>query len=274
MKNIRTFSLLIGLSNFTFANNTNIILAAETAYTHGDVNKLIYLAHQNQHNTLVQYLNAQLLLTKDKPTMAYDFALEQSDGFLRNNTIRQLLIYYYNKKDYAEYKKFYSKLSPSTASINEKCGFDLANFKLGISATPLTDPKDLTSNDIPDWCADYITALYQNDKLTQYGLNLALFNLIVNDKLSSFSEAARANGITPLNFSSYRNRKISDLPNNKYLLVYRIAQLAKSDPDNAYSAVDATDLDDYSDAFLYNYIAVQAAKKQNFSFAIKLFKKR
>ncbi len=268
-------SILLFISNaYAFASNNIAQIEADRAYSTNNLGKLNNLYKLNPQDPVITYLNAKInLLNKNAPSYAEDFVKRMPDGYMKNDILHQLLIFYYNNDSFANYKNSYNALNNTQISSNETCGFDIANFKLNIKQKAITDLNWLTNNNITPWCAELGMLKYKNHEISSNALNRMLYNLVIYGDLSTFNKLAPQIKTKPINFNAYQNSSFSKLPQNPFILTYYISLRAKKTPDKAYDMLNAIAINPNSKSILANYIALQLALKQNFTDAISLFEK-
>ncbi|MBP9743281.1 MAG: lytic transglycosylase domain-containing protein [Burkholderiales bacterium] len=251
-----------------------IILKADKAYTTGNLTSLGEIYSADPKNQVVSYLYAKAMLTKNIAKYAEDFVSNTSDNYMRNDLIHQLLIFYFNNDSYSSYLRVFKSLNPTTASLNEKCGYDYASNATNLSFKPLVNNVWLVNNNVPGWCAILTGIYYNNGKINAKERNLLLYNLIINYKTDIFNSVADEMHIKPINFYHYQNSKTSNLPNNNnynYLVVQRINAIGHNDPYLAYSEMKQANINSNTEEFLGNYLAMQFAMKHDFEKAINLY---
>lgn len=268
------FLVLLALPISAFADiaNGSTILAADKAYTTGNLSKLATLYQHNNKVRIVSYLYAKGILTKNIATPTENFIKIKHDDYMRIDLIHQLLIYYYQNNDYTSYIRTFNLLPQLRANNNERCGYDLANTHLHKDTTPLMNSSWLISNSLPPWCADLMTINYVYRQISSNERDFMLVNLILNKHTDIFNSIASGIGISPINFYQYQNKNISkNSPNYKFITAYKISAVAKKSPDLALSILDNSSLSSEIKSIIYGYLGMQFALNQNFKQAIKMY---
>ena len=270
MKKKFVLSIILLIASLTAQAISNIVLA-DKYYTSGNLTQLSKMYTTNPQNRTIAYFYAKALLNKNSTDAAETFIKSSLNDYMRADLIHQLLIFYFNAGKYSDYLRNFKLLSLNLTSNNEKCGHDYANVVSGGDATNLTDVDWLTTNNIPNWCAQLISI--KHTKVDNNVKTLMLYNLIINDKTDIFNQVAPELGIQPLNFSKANGTPSKRLSGNSFLIVYRIANIAKKDPDAALSELNSISINNTATEFLGNYLAMQFARKHNFSKALSLYHK-
>jgi soluble lytic murein transglycosylase-like protein len=266
---------LLGLSFLavvSIAQAAPDIALADKYYTSGNLTKLAKMYAANPKNRTIAYFYARASLNKNSVTAAETFIKSGLNDYMRTDLIRKLLIFYFKGDKYSDYLRIFNLLTPSNlASNNEKCGHDLASQLSESKPSSLMDVNWLITNNIPNWCAQLVIA--KHIKISDNVRDLMLYNLIINDKTDIFNQIAPELKVHPLNFSRHLNTAAKRLPNNTFLIVYRIINVAKKNPEAALSEFNSVDLNDAATEFLGNNLAMQFARKHEFAKALSLYTK-
>ena len=269
-KSLISLTLLL-LTGITFAQGApNNYVPADKYYNSSNVARLSQLCAANPGNRTLAYFCARASLDKNSPAASELFIKNNFNDYMRADLIHQLLIFYFNADKYSDYLRIFNLLAPNLMSNNEKCGHDYANLVSGGKTANITDVDWLTTNNIPNWCAQLIA--HQHTKADDAVKTLMLYNLIINDKTDIFNQVAPSLHISPINFAKYHGTPAKRLPNS-FLIIYRVAYIAKKDPDTALSELNSANPNHTAAEFLGNYLAMQFARKHNFSKALSLYSK-
>lgn len=214
--------------SYAIAIDNTPLLEADKAYRYQDMKTLIKLVYNNYKDPTINYLLAKSMLNNDKIKYAEDYIKNMPDNYMKNDLIHQLLIFYYNKHDYVRYKTIYKKIKNSQINQNEACGFELATFKSNNQVTPTINRSDLIRNQTPIWCTDLVIFEFKSNNINQAGLDLMLYNLIATGKPILFNQAvSEIKSMKKLNFARFSSIPTYKLPQNRFLIVNRITQVAK-----------------------------------------------
>lgn len=258
------FFIVCSLIGVGYANAASSTVLADHAYTSKNLKALSSIYSNNSDNETIFYLYAELALKNNDPTPARKFILNSSDTYMRTNLIHLILDYYYQNRDFGNYVKFYHNFPKDQANLNEKCGLDLSNLALGNNEAMLTNSTWLVSNNTSNWCGDLIASLFHDNELAATDKDTMLYNLILDGNTTRVNQIRKALGEETINFNSYDSE-------NPFQLVNRLVKIGKNDPASAYSKANSLDLDTNTQRFIYNYLAMRFATKQNFSQALKLY---
>lgn len=262
--------LMLPLS--AFATTSTIILAADKAYTTGNLSKLSSVYQHNSNVRIVNYLYAKGMLTKNIATPAENLISIKHDDYMRIDLLHQLMIYYYQNNNFVNYIRIFNLLPLQRANTNERCGYDLANMSLRRATSPLVSPVWLIGNSLPQWCADLMATKYTYHKIDTNERNFMLTSLILNKHTDTFNAIARSVGVTPINFYQYdRSKLLSSNNAYKFIVTYKITTIAKKDPEAAQDKLTDSGLPDNLKAIIYGYLGMQYALKQDFKHAIKMY---
>lgn len=275
MKRKTLTTILCVLCLPAIAENSSVLIKADKAYTTGNITSLGSVFSSDPHNRVISYLYAKAMLTKNIAKYAEDFVNDSPDSYMRSDLTHQLLTFYYNNNSYSSYIRTYNLLKANQTSLNEKCGYDLANTASSSDRIAL-DINWLISNKTPTWCADLIGREFNHGKLNSKQRDLMLFNLIANDKTDIFNQIASEISLRPINFYHYQNNSVTSLPRNddyKYLVVNRVTNIAYKDPDSALTEMKRASLDSTTRDFLGSFIAQRYAIKHDFDSALSLYSK-
>lgn len=266
------FLILLALPIYAFADilSGNAILAADKAYTTGNLSKLATIYQHNRKVRVVNYLYAKGILTKNIATPTENFIKIKHDDYMRIDLIHQLLVYYYHNNNYANYIYTFNLLPQVRTNTNERCGYDLANTRLHKDTTPLMDSTWLISNSLPPWCADLMTTNYIYHQINSNERDFMLVNLILNKHIDTFNAIARGIGISPINFYRYQS-PTKNSPDYKFITTYRISAIAKKNPDGALDILENSNLSSPLKSIIFGYLGMQFALNQNFKQAIKMY---
>lgn len=253
-------------------SSDNDIVTANRFYSNGNVNSLAQIFKENKKNKVIHYFYAKALLEKNNPAVANDFITLGTTDYLRNDIIHNLLNYYYNN-DISYYRSTLELLPSDQVSVNEKCGLDIANLLYKKGSYPQSDIHYLVNNNLPPWCAMLTAKYYNNGGMDKKQIQRMLFNLLIYNKETLFNQIAPIIGINHINFTHYKSVPISKLPNNDFLAVNFIATIAEKDPTQASKELRSLSIDEATNSFINNYIAMQYAKKHMFRQSINLFEK-
>lgn len=265
MKNLILSILLLNLG-ICSASTTPQLLTAAQAYSKSDLTALSYLSQNNPKSNFFSYLNAGANLTKSNPKEANSFVLSNPSGYFHNDISHRLLDYYFNNQDWNNYLHIYNQLDSSQATINETCGFDLANLAKNSSQSQKININNLISNKMPLWCISLVASSINSEKLSPKVKTQFLNNLIANNQLSQFNQVASALGTDTPIFNA--NTPSSQL-NNSYQIVYRIKSLSQKSPNIAFDELSSANLPSDTKQFLFNQIAADLATRQMFDLAKK-----
>ena len=165
MKNLILSILLLNLG-ICSASTTPQLLTAAQAYSKSDLTALSYLSQNNPKSNFFSYLNAGANLTKSNPKEANSFVLSNPSGYFHNDISHRLLDYYFNTQDWSNYLRIYNQLDSSQTTINETCGFDLANLAKNSSQPLKSNINNLISNKMPLWCISLVASSINSEKLS------------------------------------------------------------------------------------------------------------
>ncbi|MFN7094705.1 MAG: hypothetical protein ACK4M7_05000, partial [Burkholderiales bacterium] len=258
------------------ANNNLPVVKADKAYTANNLVQLSKLYQAYPTDITINYLYSKAMLSKNNSTYAVNFVTQFPNSYMRSDILHKLLIFYFTNNSLTNYKRTFTILPLAQTSINEKCGYDLANIVLSVSSKPLLSNEWLISTRIPSWCANLIATRYNRGRLDEDQRNLMLYNLLADGKTDVFNHVAPSVGLAAINFARYYNVEVDELPANKnynYLVVNRIVNIAKKDPTRADREIKQANLDANTRIYLTNYLAMQFAIKQKFDQAELLYKK-
>jgi soluble lytic murein transglycosylase len=251
-----------------FLTSQNVLLRAEYAYTSGNMAQLNGLYNNYSGNPIISYLYAKATLNSDNPNITKQVITFLPDSFIRNDLLHQLLIYDMNHKEFNGYIDHYNELYNTQISLNEKCGFDLANLmSKNTKADSLTTTDELVNNDLPNWCIALVMQQYNQGNVNDEQLSLFLNNLALNGKLDNAKNAANRTNWDKSNHLITNNSRFNTLTT--------LTNMAKKNPEGALSKFNQSNLhlDKYTTGFIANYIAMQFARKQDFVNAKTLFTK-
>ena len=252
---------------------SSLLIKADKAYTTGNLTALGTLYSTDSQNRVISYLYAKAMLTKDVAKYAKYFIANSPNSYMRNDLIHQLLIFDFNNKSYADYKRIFNLLDISQTNQNEKCGFDYSVY-MTKSGTATLDTGSLINNNIPSWCASYIAIKYQKGDISTFERNIMLDNLIINNKTDVFNQIANDIKIHQISFAHYDKTATKKLPKNKdynFLVVNRISNIGHKTPDIALKELKQSDVDSDTKAVLSNYLAMQFAQTHDFETALSLY---
>lgn len=243
------------------------VTAADKYYTNNNIAELGKIYNKNPNNRVIAYLYAKAQLNKNNASMAELFIRNNVNDYLYNDTLHQLLIFYFTNKSYSNYQRIYKLLPDNQKTTNEKCGMDLATGSVTV------DLDYIAKNNPPIWCAAALAFAYTKGDLTKEERNWMLYNLLANDKNSAYNQAAPIMGIGTINFAVYNNKPVHKLPANDFLVVNRITNIGHKNPDLAFTEFKSANISSNARTFLGNYLAMQFAQKHNFKQASYLYEK-
>ena len=271
MKKLLFLILLFTLNTYALADNTAIV-AADKAFTTGNLSKLSTIYQQNKNVRVISYLYAKGMLTKNIATPAESFISVKYDDYLRIDLIHQLMIYYYKNNRFTAYIKAFNLIPITRVNLNEKCGYDLANMTKGKGQNPLLTNSVLVSNSLPQWCADLVATKFKYQNISKEERDFVLINLVLNKHSDTFNSIAQYVNASPINFYQYSNKNISDNnPNYNFVIAYKISAIAKKEPDDALNILENSSIGSNLKSIIYGYLGMQFALNQNFTQAIKMY---
>jgi soluble lytic murein transglycosylase len=264
------FKLVIGalaaLGSVAHAANIVGWTNASKAYATSNLSQLATLAKASPNDQLITYLNASANLNKTNPNPALTAINSLPDSYFRNELLHQLLSYYFNNQDWKKYLNLFSLLPDKQASINETCGYDVANFALNQKAPLKSDLKNLIGDKMPLWCISLVASEINNGTLPKSLQLPFLLGLITNDQTFQFNQLAATFKLAKVNFSATIN---SSNQANPYQVAYRINALSGKQPEQAYSELAANNkIPAEAKAYLFNIVASDLAKGQRFNQAL------
>lgn len=270
MKKILILGIAAFYVNISQAANSNTTSITNNiqAYNQRNLTELAKLA-TNPNDKLANYLNANANLAKNNPEPSLNFIKSNSDGYLRNDLIHQLLSFYFDNQNWDAYSKVYAKLSPEQASNNETCGYDMANFALGNNLATKSDFNYLIANKLPLWCISLIATKLNDGSLDKASQTPFLYSLITNNQITQFNQLTGVFKINSVNLSS--STSANNL-SNVYQIVYRIENLSAKYPDQAYAELNNANVNSMTKQYLYNLVAADLASHQMFDLAVKAIK--
>lgn len=265
--------LVLGITAFCVnvsqaTNSTASITNVTQAYNQRNLTELAKFS-ANFDDKLANYFNANANLAKNNPEPSLNFIKNNSEGYLRNDLIHQLLSFYFDTQNWEAYSKAYLKLAADQASSNETCGYDMANFALSNKQDSKSDFNYLIANKLPLWCISLIATKLNDDSLNKVNQIPFLYNLIANGQITQFNQLTGVFKINSINFSS--NTSANNL-SSPYQIVYRIENLSAKYPDQAYTELSKTNVNSITKQYLYNLVAADLASHQMFSLAAKAIK--
>lgn len=247
------------INSVAIAEGSNAsIVKAERAFSSGNLALLAQLYKSNPNNITISYFYSKAMLLKNNTSFAEYFVANSPNSFMRNDMSHQLLAFYFNNNSFARFRTAFNRLPLPQASINEKCGYDLAGIAVHAGTKRLISNNWLTSNNIPGWCANLGASLYKQGVINNDQKNRMLYNLLAYDKADIANQTLR-------NLGSGRS--------SQYLVVNKVTALAKKDPDSAYAQMKQASLDSNTKNFLGSYLAMQFAIKHQFGNAKSLYDK-
>lgn len=263
IKKILLANLLNSVLIVANADNTANWINASSYYQKSNLNALQQLSDNNPEDKILGYMFSIASIDKMNTTPA-EFFIDGKRDYLATDIRHRLLTYNFNNQNWAKYIVTYKGLTDSQSSLNEDCGYDLANFALNNKVAPAVNYNELIRNKMPLWCISLVTSKLANNKLN-IDKNILLFNLIINGQTAQFQQVAKSLNVDPsLNSNS--------LNQTSYQIVNRIANLANKSPDGAFYELNQSNADAQTKQYLNNYLAYILASKQMFelsSVAIK-----
>lgn len=269
MKKSTLFIFMVFSATISAANSFLASIEADHAYVEGNAAALKNISKNNPNNKIAEYMFAKLMLSRDNAGYAETFIHNSPNSFLKNDLIHQLLSFYQRNKAFNRYLSAYSLLHNTQISLNEKCGYDLANLSVGKVGNSLTDSSWLVNNAVPLWCANLVAKEYNNGHLNNLERKRLLYNLMASDDIATFNSVAPKMDARTPGAKGQRNR--SSQNNNVFATIRRISKIAYKKPDVALATLENEHIDKDAHDFLINYIAMQFARKQDFNRAINLF---
>lgn len=264
--------IVLVVSSYCIYANTGLWTSANIAYSKNNLANLSTISANNPNDKLVSYLNALANLNKNNPFPAIKFIkYNQTDNYFSLDLIHQLLNYYYNDQKWNNYLAVYRQLPENYSSLNETCGYDIANFATDNKIQPKSNYTNLISNKIPLWCVTLFASQLNNRSLNKDYQQPFLYSLIINDQLNQFNQLANVFHYPKLKFDNYNAQ--ANISLNKYQTIYMINLLAKKSPELAYTQLSTAKLDNVTRGYLYNIIATNLAMKQNFNLASSALEK-
>lgn len=271
--NKKLFVFLL-LPIYAFATNSSSILAADKAYTTGNLSKLSSIYVQNKNVRIIAYMYAKGMLTKNIAAPSESFIGAKHDDYMRIDLIHQLLIYYYKNNNFSNYLRMFKLLPLARANSNERCGYDLANFSLQKATDLLSSSSWLVSNSLPPWCADLMATRFKYHKIDANQRDYMLINLVLNKHTDTFNSLALLVGVSPINFYKYGNSKFSSTDSRyKFIIAYQLSNIARAQPERGEDIVDDSNLSSDIKSIMYGYVALQYSLKQDFKQSIKIYEK-
>lgn len=263
------FAALIAVNGITFAASSQWPNAI-TAYNRGNTTALADMSKIDSADPLLSYLYASASLNSNNPDPAIKVINNNSNNYFDIELMHQLLNYFFTNQAWKNYTTVYEQMPEKQITVNETCGYDVANFALDANVNSRSDFKWLIANKMPLWCISLIASQINGGSLDKSYLQPFLYNLINNDQTVQFNQLATTFKFNRVTFNpstpSYQS-------GNKYQIVYRITNLSNKSPDLAFTELNNTTLDNLTKKYLYNQVAADLAAKQFFNQAQQAIEK-
>lgn len=232
--------------------------SAYQQYQNNNIQNLQEMAAKNPNDKVVNYLYASAALNKSNTNIAQDFIEKNKSSYLSMDLGHQLLNFAFNNQNWSQYTYVYKLMPDSQTSVNEDCGYDLANYALGIKSEQKIKINELIRNKMTTWCISLAATKLSNNEVNQDYKNYFLYNLLINNQLSQYNQVAPK--LNAENVLSVNNGQ----QNSQYQNVYNISRLAIKSPDQALYQLDTLNINNITKQYLYNLLAYNLATKQMF----------
>lgn len=251
----------------------NQIILSAKAYSDHDLPSLNKLHQQNPDNLTISYLLARANLAKNDATQANNFIHKYHANYLQIDLIHKLMSYALSQNDYPSFINLANLLPAKQLSDNETCtynyiktiGAEKSHHLIAIDLYHINLNKPIAS------CASLAAIKFEQGTLTKNNMAIVLDKLVLTKQYTTFNDLAKKLNLTTLNFNQYINSPISQLPKNKFLYINRIGQIAYKNPEQAFNEIQGVALDKLTFAIIYNHIAMEYARNQQFSRANALY---
>lgn len=261
---------LFAIKNKSYQDLNLVILKAQEAYDKNNINLINSLYNKNSNNNIINYFYSMTLINNKQLTPIKKYIDTSEDSFLRADAVHELLNYYLDQDDFAiyvnDYKYYASFLNDKQLKLNEQCALDYINLKYHDKSKELTNTKWLIRNNIPKWCANLLSYKYSNGMINKSEFQVMLLNLIINNKVDIFNSVAKK-----FNISAVKNYRYFD-SQNTYQVAYSIVNLASSDIDASYTALNNSRIPIFLKLRLYIFLAMRYAFNFEYKMAAKLNK--